>query len=88
MTLHSIEPRPRNYAKWYGFFSFARNLSNKYWKQLLDVVTKIRLDDLKAASKKVIHKAVEAIGKFRGKKIVDKIVKPEAKKQSQKILKK
>ena len=47
-----------------------RNLSNKYKIQLLDT----GLDSLKTASKKVVHKAAEAIGEFIGVKIADKIV--------------
>ena len=54
--------------------SFARNLSNKYGKQLLDTSTKTRLDALKTASKKVIHKAAEATSESIGNKITDKIV--------------
>ena len=34
---YMIEPITRNYVKGYGFLSFARNLSNKYGKQLLDI---------------------------------------------------
>ena len=49
---YSIEPRTRKYVTGYGFLSFARNLSNKYGKQLLDIGIN--------ASKKVIHKAAEA----------------------------
>ena len=48
MRQYSIEPRTRKYVKGYKFLSFAR----KYKKKLL--VT--RLDYLKAASKKVVHK--------------------------------
>ena len=51
--------------------SFARNLSNKYRKQLLDTVP----DPLKSASKKVVHKAVKATGESIGNKIEDKVVK-------------
>ena len=47
MASYSIEPRTRKYVKGYGFLSFARDLSNKYGKQLLDT----RLDALKTASK-------------------------------------
>ena len=39
----SIEPRMRKYVKGYEVLSFARNFSNKYRKQLLD----IELDSLK-----------------------------------------
>ena len=40
MTHHSIEPRTRKYIKGYRFLTFARNLSNKYEKQLLDTAKK------------------------------------------------
>ena len=56
---------------------FARNLSNKYGKQLLDTATKTGLDALKTASKKLVHKAAEATGEFIGNKIADKITKPK-----------
>ena len=56
MMQYSIESRPRKYVKEHGFLSFARNLSNKYRKQLLDSGIN--------ASKKVIDKAAEATGEF------------------------
>ena len=52
MTSYSIEARMRKYVKGYRFLSFARNLSDKYGKQLLDTTTETRLDALKTASKK------------------------------------
>ena len=55
-----VEPRTIKYVKGYAFLSFARNLSNKYRKQLLDTATKTRIDALKTDSKKVVNKAVEA----------------------------
>ena len=66
-------------VKGIGVLSFARNLSNKYKKELLN----IGLDALKSASKTVVHKAVEATGELLGNKIActvaksnkDKIVK-------------
>ena len=64
MTQYSIEPRTKKYVKGYRFWSFARNVSNKYKKHLLDTV----LDSLKIASKNVIPKAAEATGEFIGKK--------------------
>ena len=45
MTRHSIEPRTRKYIKGYKFLSFARNLSNKYEKQLLDTAKKPRTNN-------------------------------------------
>ena len=79
MTCCSREPRTSKHVKGYGFLSFARKLSNKYVKQLLDNAAKTGLDVLKPASKKVIHKAAEPTGEFTGNKIADKIGKPEAK---------
>ena len=35
------------------------------------------IDALKTACKKVVHKAAEATGEFRGNKINEKIVKPK-----------
>ena len=76
MTRCSIEPRTIKYVKWCGFLSFARNSSNKYRKQLLD----IGLDSLKIASKKVVHKAGEFLRNNIADAVTnandDKIVKP------------
>ena len=55
MRRYSIELRARKYVKGYSFLSFAK----KYKKQLLD----IGLDAVRTASKKVIYKAGEFIGK-------------------------
>ena len=53
MTHNSLEPRTRKGIKGYGFLLFARNLCNKYRKQLLDTATtKTGLDALKIASRK------------------------------------
>ena len=56
---YSIESRRRKYFKGYGFLSFARNLSNKNGKQLLDNATKTGLNALRTAPKKVVYKAAE-----------------------------
>ena len=64
---YSVEPRTRKYVKGCGFLSFARNLSNKYWKQLLHA----GINAWKTANTKVIHKAAEATGEFLGNKIAD-----------------
>ena len=64
MMQYFIEPRTRKCVKGYGFFSFVRNFSNKYRKQLLDT----GLVALKSASKKVVHKAAETTGEFIGNK--------------------
>ena len=34
--IYSIEPRDRVYVKGYGFMSFARSMSNRYGKKLVD----------------------------------------------------
>ena len=52
-----------------NFCYLQKNLSDKCGKQLLDAATKNRLYALKAASKKVAHKAAEAAGEFMGNKI-------------------
>ena len=62
MTCYSTEPRTRYYIKGDGFFSFGRNLSNKYGKKLLDTAKKTGLGALKTASKKIVDKAAKAIG--------------------------
>ena len=63
MQRYSIELRTKKYVKEYEFLSFA----GIYKKQLLY----IRLDSLKAASKKEIHKA----GEFLGNKVADTVTK-------------
>ena len=55
--------------------SFARNLSSKYGKQLLDTATKAGIDALKTASKIVPHKAAEEAGEVIGNNFFDEIVK-------------
>ena len=52
---YSIQIRMKKLIKGYGFLPFARYLSNKYGKQLLDTAAKTGLDALKTASKKVVH---------------------------------
>ena len=63
MQRYSIELRTKKYVIENEFLSFARI----YKKQLLY----IRLDSLKAASKKEIHKA----GEFLGNKVADTVTK-------------
>ena len=36
MARYSTEPKTRKYVEGYGFLSFARNLSNRCGKKLLD----------------------------------------------------
>ena len=51
MVCYFIEPRIRKYVKENEFLSFARNLSNKHKKQLLDA----GLYSLKTHSHKTVH---------------------------------
>ena len=69
----SIEPRDRVYVKGYGFMSFARSMSNKYGKKLVDTAKKVATDAIRTASKRAIQKTAEAKGDVVGNKIADKI---------------
>ena len=68
----SIEPRNRIYVKGYRFMSFARSMSNKYGKKLVDTTKKSATDAIKTASKRTIQKTAEATGDLIGNKIADK----------------
>ena len=68
---HSIEPRYRIYVKGYGFMSFARSMSNKYGKKLVDTAKKSATNAIKTA---------EATGDLVGNKIADKITSVSKKK--------
>ena len=68
---YSIEPRNRIYVKGYGFMSFARSMSNKYGKKLVDTAKKSATDAMKIASKRAIQKTAEPTGDLVGNKIAD-----------------
>ena len=70
---YSIEPRDRVYVKGYGFMSFARSMSNKYGKKLVDAAKNSATDAIKTASKRAMQKTAEATGDLVGNKIADKI---------------
>ena len=70
---YSLEPRDRIYVKGYGFMSFARSMSNKYGKKLIDTAKTSDTDATKTASKRAIQKTAEATGDLIGNKIADKI---------------
>ena len=53
--------------------SFARSMSNKYGKKLVDTAKKSATDAIKTASKRAIQKTAEATGDLIGNKIADKI---------------
>ena len=69
---YSIEPRNRIYVKGYGFMSFARSMSNKYGKKLVDRAKKSDTDAIKTASERAVQKTAEATGNLIGNKIADK----------------
>ena len=77
MARYSTEPKTKKYVKGYGYLSFARNLSNKYGKRLLDTATKTGLDSAKTAFKSLVHEAAEATAELIGHKIAEKLVKPK-----------
>ena len=61
--------------KGYRFFSFARNLSNKYGKKLVDTASKTGLDAAKITTEEVVHRTTEETKELIGNKIVEKKVK-------------
>ena len=79
---YSFEPRDRIYLKGYGFFSFAKNIGNKYGKKLFDTAKKSTTDVIKTASKRAIQKTAEATGDLIGNKIADKITSVSKKKSN------
>ena len=70
---YSIELRDRVNVKGYRVMSFARSMSNKYGKKLVDTAKKSATDAIKTASKTAIQKTAEATGDLVGYKIADKI---------------
>ena len=81
---YSVEPRDGVCAKGYGFMSFARSMSNKYGKKLVDTAKKSATDAIKTSSKRAIRKTAEATGDLVGNKIADKITSV-SKKSSKKL---
>ena len=70
---YSIEPRERRYVKRYGFVSFARNVSDKYSKSLIDKGIDVGKKFAKTAGKKILKETAKATGDLIGNKIADKI---------------
>ena len=79
---YSLEPRDRIYVKGYGFMSFARSMSNKYGKKLVDTAKTSATDAVKTASKRAIQKTAEVTGDLIGNKIADKITSVSKKKSN------
>ena len=70
---YPLEPRDRIYVKGCGFMSFARSMSNKYGKKLVDTAKKSATDAIKTTSKRAIQKTAEAAGDLVSNKIADKM---------------
>ena len=81
---YSVKPRDRVYVKRYGFMSFARSMSNKYGKKLVDTAKNSATDAIKTASKRAIQKTAEGTGDLVGDKTADKI-KSVSKKSTKKL---
>ena len=58
-------------------FLIYKKFIQQIWKKILDSATKTGLDAAKTASKKVVHKTVEATEELIGNKIDEKVVKPK-----------
>ena len=87
---YSLEPSYRKYVQGQGFMSFAKNMSNKYGKKLLDKSIDVSNkygrklldksidaseDFAKKAGKKALDKSAKATGEMIGNKIADRITK-------------
>ena len=70
---YSVELRDRIYVRGYGFFTFAKNMSNKYGQKLFDTTKKSTTDAIKTAFKRAIQKIAETTDDLIGDKIADKI---------------
>ena len=79
---YSIKPKNIIYMKGYGFMSFARSMSNKYGKKLVDTAKKSATDAIKTASKRAIQKTAEATSDLVGNKIAAKITSVSKKKSN------
>ena len=81
---YSLEPSYRKYVQGQGFMSFAKNMSNKYGRKLLDKNIDVSKDFTKTAGKKVLNESAEATGVMIGNKIADRITrKPRNKTQKE-----
>ena len=85
---YSTEPSFRKYGKGYGFLSFAKKISIKYDKKLMDTATKTGIDAAKTVSKILVQKIAEATGDLIGNEIAGKITsicKPKEKEKTKEI---
>ena len=72
---YSLEPRYRMYVQVQGFKSFAKNIGNKYGREILDKSIDGGKEFAKIAGKKVLTKSAEATGDMIGYKIADRITR-------------
>ena len=70
---YSIEPRERRYVKGYGFMSFARNVSDKYSKSLMDKGIDVSKTFAETAGKKILKETAKVTGDLIDNKTADKI---------------
>ena len=70
---YSIEPRERRYVKGYGFMSFARNVSDKYSKSLMDKGIDLSKTFAETAGKKILKETAKVTGDLIDNKTADKI---------------
>ena len=82
---YSIEPRERRFVKGYGFMSFARNVSDKYSKSLVDKGIDVSKKFAKTAGKKILKETAKATGDLIGNKIADKITSASKKSRSDEV---
>ena len=82
---YSIEPRERRFVKGYGFMSFARNVSDKYSKSLMDKGIDVSKKFAKSAGKKILKETAKATGDLIGNKIADKITSASKKSRSDEV---
>ena len=82
---YSIEPRERRFVKGYGFMSFARNVSDKYSKSLMDKGIDVSKTFAKTAGKKILKETAKATGDLIGNKIADKITAKPSKKSHDEV---
>ena len=83
---YSIEPRERRFVKGYGFMSFARNLSNKYSKSLMNKGIDLSKTFAKNTGKKILKEIAKATGDLIGNKIADKITAKPLKKSHDEVI--
>ena len=68
---YSIEVKFRQYAKGYGFLSFAKIFGNKCGKKLMHTANKTGIYAAKTTSKRIVQETAEATGDLIGNKIAD-----------------